>query len=104
MDDTSSSLPDHRSEWLDGFARREYRRAGPREAWLAKRFSCRLGRHSWTTRVDHGEGYEVCSACGKTRRGVGDDPSSAADDLARRVRAKDFVARTMDADRFRDDS
>jgi hypothetical protein len=52
--------------------------------------------------LDHGESYEVCSACGKTRPGVEDDPFSAADDVARRVRTKDSMERIVHA--FGDDS
>ena len=33
-----------------------------------KKLACRLGRHEWTTRVEDGESWEVCAACGKTRR------------------------------------
>jgi hypothetical protein len=33
-----------------------------------KRLACRLGRHKWTTRVEEGESYEVCVACGKEPR------------------------------------
>ena len=32
---------------------------------------CWLGRHEWTTRIDHGEEFSVCSGCGKERRGAG---------------------------------
>jgi hypothetical protein len=54
----------------------------------------------WTTRVDYGESNEVCSACGKPRDEVGDEPFSAADTLARRVLAEDdFFARTLGTDR-----
>ena len=31
-----------------------------------KKLACRLGRHDWTTRVEEGEEYKVCAACGKT--------------------------------------
>jgi hypothetical protein len=33
---------------------------------VAKKLACRLGRHEWTTRVEAGENYKVCAACGKT--------------------------------------
>jgi hypothetical protein len=33
---------------------------------MAKKLACRLGRHEWTTRVEEGESYKVCAACGKT--------------------------------------
>jgi hypothetical protein len=33
---------------------------------VAKKLACRLGRHDWTTRVEEGESYKVCAACGKT--------------------------------------
>jgi hypothetical protein len=35
---------------------------------VPKKLSCRLGRHSWTTRVEEGESSKVCAACGKTQR------------------------------------
>lgn len=34
---------------------------------MAKKLACRLGRHEWTTRVEGGENYKVCAACGTTR-------------------------------------
>ena len=43
---------------------------------MAKKFSCWLGRHTWTTHTEKGESYKVCSACGKTPRnsdGAGGD-------------------------------
>ena len=40
---------------------------------MAKMLSCWVGRHSWTTRVEQGESYEVCSNCGKTPRSVKKD-------------------------------
>ena len=33
---------------------------------MTKKLACRLGRHDWTTRVEGGESYKVCAACGKT--------------------------------------
>jgi hypothetical protein len=30
-----------------------------------KRLSCWIGRHSWTTRIEKGEEFSVCSVCGK---------------------------------------
>jgi hypothetical protein len=30
-----------------------------------KKLACRLGRHEWTSRVEGGESYKVCAACGK---------------------------------------
>ena len=33
---------------------------------MAKKLACRLGRHEWTTRVEEGETFKVCAACGKT--------------------------------------
>jgi len=69
----------------------------------ATRLGCRLGRHSWTTRVGQGETYEVCSSCGKTRDGFGRDPLVGTDDVARRVRADDDLARTLGADRIPDE-
>lgn len=43
---------------------------------MAKKLACRLGRHEWTTRVEGGENYKVCAACGKTPPGShrGPDP------------------------------
>ena len=35
---------------------------------MAKKLACRLGRHDWTTRVEGGESYAVCAACGKSPR------------------------------------
>ena len=35
---------------------------------MAKKLACRLGRHEWTTRVEGGENYKVCAACGKSLR------------------------------------
>jgi hypothetical protein len=37
---------------------------------VAKVLSCWVGRHSWTTRVEQGESYKVCSKCGKTPHDV----------------------------------
>ena len=34
-----------------------------------KRLSCWLGRHTWTSHVEKGESFMVCSACGKTPHG-----------------------------------
>jgi len=34
-----------------------------------KRLSCWVGRHSWTTRIEKGEEFSVCSVCGKQRGG-----------------------------------
>lgn len=31
-----------------------------------KKLACRVGRHDWTTRVEEGESYKVCAACGKS--------------------------------------
>jgi|KBSMisStandDraft_5_1062788.scaffolds.fasta_scaffold351331_2 hypothetical protein len=33
---------------------------------MAKKLACMLGRHEWTTRLEGGESYKVCAACGKT--------------------------------------
>jgi hypothetical protein len=41
--------------------------------------SCRLGRHAWTVRVNQGESYKVCAACGKTPRRGGKPPLSQTD-------------------------
>jgi len=32
---------------------------------VLSKLSCWLGRHTWTNRVENGESYMVCSACGK---------------------------------------
>ena len=38
---------------------------------VAKKLSCWVGRHTWTTRVEQGEAHRVCSKCGGTpRRGT----------------------------------
>jgi hypothetical protein len=34
---------------------------------MAKPLACRIGRHKWSTKVEHGETYAVCTACGKER-------------------------------------
>jgi hypothetical protein len=36
---------------------------------VARKVYCWLGRHSWVTRVENGESYTACSACGKTTHG-----------------------------------
>jgi hypothetical protein len=36
---------------------------------VAKKLACRLGRHEWTTRVEGGETFIVCAACGKSPQG-----------------------------------
>ena len=33
-----------------------------------KRLGCAVGVHAWTRRVERGESYKVCSACGRTPR------------------------------------
>jgi hypothetical protein len=40
---------------------------------MRKRLSCWLGRHTWTDRVEQGERYEVCSACGTSPRAAKGD-------------------------------
>src|SRR5215210_2595659 len=40
-----------------------------------KRLACTVGVHAWTRRVERGESYKVCSACGHTPRA---GPHSAA--------------------------
>ena len=42
---------------------------------VAKKLHCRLGRHRWTTRVERGESYTVCAACGKSMH----DPATDID-------------------------
>ena len=34
---------------------------------MAKPLACRVGRHKWSTKVEQGETYIVCTACGKER-------------------------------------
>ena len=49
---------------------------------MAKKLACRLGRHDWTTRVEEGESYRVCAACGKaaqTRGRPGSESNPPAD-------------------------
>ena len=31
-----------------------------------KSLACIFGRHRWTTRIEHGEEYNTCEACGTT--------------------------------------
>jgi hypothetical protein len=33
-----------------------------------KSLACWVGRHCWTTRIEHGEEYNICAACGTTPR------------------------------------
>jgi hypothetical protein len=33
-----------------------------------KSLACWVGRHRWTTRIEHGEEYNTCEACGTTPR------------------------------------
>jgi hypothetical protein len=35
-----------------------------------KTLLCWVGRHAWTTRIEHGEKYSVCSVCGKSASGT----------------------------------
>jgi hypothetical protein len=67
------------------------------------RLGCRLGRHTWATRIEQGESYEVCTACGKQQGRADRDPLVGTDDVARRVRADDRLARTLGADRIPDE-
>jgi hypothetical protein len=39
-----------------------------------KRLSCWLGRHAWTTRIERGEEFDVCSVCGKEKGGSSGGP------------------------------
>lgn len=41
---------------------------------MAKKLACRFGRHEWTTRVEGGESYKVCSSCGKLAAVTGEQP------------------------------
>jgi hypothetical protein len=43
---------------------RTFRLSLSEEVEVAKRLTCWLGRHTWTTRVAEGESYKVCSGCG----------------------------------------
>ena len=44
-----------------------------------KPLACWRGKHSWTTQIEHGEQFTVCSACGKQRIGhVQDDKRGEA--------------------------
>jgi hypothetical protein len=47
-----------------------------------KKLACRVGRHDWTTRVEGGESYKVCAACGKSPRDP-DPPGSQMHDEPR---------------------
>ena len=47
---------------------------------MARKLSCWLRRHVWTTRVEKGESYKICSACGKTPRGGMKDVDARAHD------------------------
>jgi hypothetical protein len=44
-----------------------------------KKFSCRLGRHVWTTRIELGEEYSVCALCGATPGRLARPPMSGTD-------------------------
>jgi hypothetical protein len=46
---------------------------------MLKTLACRIGRHDWTTRIEQGESYKVCTACGKTATGSGKPPMSGTD-------------------------
>jgi hypothetical protein len=45
-----------------------------------KKLACRLGRHDWTTRVEEGESYKVCAACGKSQREPGQQGHGVIDE------------------------
>ena len=32
---------------------------------MAMKLACRFGRHTWSSKVEQGETYTVCTACGK---------------------------------------
>ena len=34
-----------------------------------KPLACWSGKHSWTTQIEHGQQFTVCSVCGKERLG-----------------------------------
>jgi len=46
-----------------------------------KKLSCIVGRHTWTTHIEQGEEFRICSECGKEPRepgrGTGPDMSLA---------------------------
>jgi hypothetical protein len=44
-----------------------------------KSLACWIGRHTWTTEVDHGEEFRSCSACGKQAGRKGKPPISQDD-------------------------
>jgi hypothetical protein len=46
---------------------------------MAKKLTCWIGRHAWTTRVEQGESYRVCSACETHPRRKGRPPMSEND-------------------------
>ena len=41
---------------------------------MPKPLACRVGSHTWSSKVEQGETYTVCIACGKERRGRWGDP------------------------------
>jgi len=46
---------------------------------MKKKLSCWLGRHEWTTRIEQGQSYKICSICGKMPRNPGNPPMSGTD-------------------------
>jgi len=58
---------------------------------MAKRLSCWLGRHAWSTRVEQGQSYQVCSDCGKTPKPrSGQDAYPAFDDRREKALASPY--------------
>jgi hypothetical protein len=39
-----------------------------------KSLACIFGRHRWATRIEQGETYKVCSACGTVPKGPSSGP------------------------------
>ena len=46
-----------------------------------KKLSCLVGRHSWTTTVEHGETVTACNVCGAEPKRGGASTAAYADDL-----------------------
>ena len=38
---------------------------------MLKVLACRVGRHTWTSRVQEGQKFMVCGGCGKEKAGPG---------------------------------
>jgi hypothetical protein len=59
-----------------------------------KSLACIFGRHRWTTHLEHGDEYNVCSRCGKVPR---DTPTADGYAEAQRIadRQKRIKARSV---------